>query len=326
MNQLLVIDDLDDENIAELTIRLSKDVADAARLMSNDEARYLVDLYYQLQRRRIAANNALRQQRRGSTPEPVATLAYITAQMTIVEKQTLRTLDLWTRDYPLSQWVRSLRGVGPIIAAGLRAHLPGRGQTEPPPTAGHWWRFAGMDPTVKWNRSEKRPWNAQLKTLLWKAANVFVRSAGEHDDALYGRLYYKRKAYEWERNRQGLYAGQAALGFGRLKKQDTGARRWYSGCYPADVPLPGENGDENSEEARAAHLKRYELAAGLGVPMLPPGHIHARCLRYISKIFLSHYHSVAYELHFGQPAPRPYPLAVLGHAHEIPVPNWPMAV
>jgi hypothetical protein len=40
------------------------------------------------------------------------------------------------------------------------------------PTAGHIWRYAGLDPTVRWNKGEKRPWNAGLKVLCcpWRGS------------------------------------------------------------------------------------------------------------------------------------------------------------
>ncbi|MGE0289098.1 MAG: hypothetical protein AB7I42_22770 [Bradyrhizobium sp.] len=309
---------IDDADASTLVVRLRQDVVAAARLMTRREARYLVDQYYQLQKRRIAATNAINMQQRGDEPEPVATLSFIGEQMAVVEGQAKRALDLWTRDYPLSKWARSLDGVGPVIAAGLRAHL----DEDPPPTVGRWWRFAGLDPTLVWHKGTERPWNAKLKTLLWKAAGVFVRRAA-HPEAVYGHTYLARKSYEWKRNRQGLYADQAAAGAARVAK-NTVAWRWYSGCYPFDVPLPGDLGDEVDE--RAHTLKAYEGEPGSGVPMLPPGHLHNRAMRYSVKLFLAHYHAVAHELRYGKPAPLPYAVAFLeNHTHVVPVPNWPLA-
>ena len=55
--------------------------------------------------------------------------------------------------------------------------------------------------------------------------------------------------------------------------------------------------------------------------MLPPAHIQARAKRYAVKIFLSHLFDVWYKLEKGQEPPKPYALAILGHAHEIEIPN-----
>ena len=57
---------------------------------------------------------------------------------------------------------------------------------------------------------------------------------------------------------------------------------------------------------------------------LPPAHIHARAKRYAVKLFLAHWHAVAYWYAMKGHAPKPYILTKQGgHAHEIEVPNAP---
>jgi len=146
------------------------------------------------------------------------------------------------------------------------------------PTSGHIWRFGGLDPTSQWNKGEKRPWNASLKALCWKIGESFVKVKGKEGD-IYGKIYQQRKEYEQQKNESGAYADQAAA---ILKK----------------VP--------NHKQKSI-----YQLGK------LPDGHIHARAKRYAVKLFLSHYHEKAYELHYGKKPPLPYPIAILGHAHKI---------
>src|SRR5215831_9669019 len=55
-------------------------------------------------------------------------------------------------DDPLAQWLQAQRGIGPVISAGLLAHI----DIELAPTVGHIWRFAGLDPSMKWEKGEKR--------------------------------------------------------------------------------------------------------------------------------------------------------------------------
>ena len=76
-----------------------------------------------------------------------------------------------------------------------------------------------------------------------------------------------------------------------------------------------------------AQLKRAKaLAASGGTNMLPPAHIHARAKRYAVKLFLSHWHHVAYMIEYdGQEPPKPYILNQDGHTHFLAPPNWPMA-
>ena len=54
---------------------------------------------------------------------------------------------------------------------------------------------------------------------------------------------------------------------------------------------------------------------------LSDGHIHARAMRWVAKLFLSHWHEVAYEAEFGKAPPKPYALAHMDHAHLIDVPR-----
>jgi hypothetical protein len=150
---------------------------------------------------------------------------------------------------------------------------------------GHFWRFAGLDPTSKWEKGKKRPWNASLKVLCWKAGESFVKVKGNQSD-VYGQVYEGRKAYEQARNDDFQYKDQAELAMKRVGK-DTEAYKWY--------------------------------AKG----MLPPGHIHARAKRYAVKLMMSHLHHVMHLAHFGTPPPKPY-ILVHGndeHVHFTEPPN-----
>jgi hypothetical protein len=74
---------------------------------------------------------------------------------------------------------------------------------------------------------------------------------------------------------------------------------------------------------RQPYLNRVRVAAGQGVPMLPPARLLLRAQRYAAKLFLAHYHEVAYKDFFKKPPPLPYAIAYLGHAHKIEPPNQP---
>ena len=120
-----------------------------------------------------------------------------------------------------------LHGTGPrlwalAIAAGFLAHI----DIERAPTVGHIWRFAGLDPTQKWEKKTKRPWNADLKTLCWKLGESFVKVKGNEND-IYGKVYEARKAQEVLRNEAGELADQAAdvLKNKRIGKQKSMALR-----------------------------------------------------------------------------------------------------
>lgn len=250
--------------------RLTRDLAKAAVTLSKDEARFLVDYYYISQRDRIRAGNQVRAL--NESQEPHGMLSWLGAQSDVLEGQIKRALKAYADGQAAGAWAQSVVGIGPIIAAGLLAHI----EIEQAPTVGHIWRFAGLDPTVRWERGQKRPWNASLKTLCWKIGESFVKVKGNEAD-VYGKVYEERKALEHEKNARGEYADQAAA---MLK-------------------------------ARPTHAQKKTYAEG----KLPDGHIHARAKRYAVKLFLSHYHAELYRQTFGKEPPLPYPIAHMGHAH-----------
>lgn len=266
----------------ESVVKLTKDLKQAAATLSHQEARYLVDTYCQMQENRIRADGQIRAMR--ETEEPHQTLAWLSANAALLERNIKAALDVYGNAHIVGTWSKSIVGIGPVLSAGLIAHL----DITKAPTVGHIWRFAGLDPTMSWDKGTKRPWNASLKTLCWKIGESFVKVSG-HEDDIYGKLYLQRKAEEIARNDAGALAEQAQA---KLAKFKIG------------------NGTEARKHYEAGHL--------------PPAHIHARAKRWAVKLFLAHWHAVAYELHFGSPPPKPYVLSQLQHGHEIRVPNWPM--
>lgn len=262
--------------------RLSRDLKASARLLTKAQARYLVDAYYQMQEDRI--RSAHQERTLGEHAEPNDITQWLYSQRSTLEKEVAKALDVYSDAQEAGRWMRSICGIGPIISAGLLCHI----DIEKAPTAGHIWRFAGLDPTVKWEAKKKRPWNASLKRLCFLIGESFVKVSGRDDD-VYGKVYKERKALEEARNAAGDFAEQAAQALKEKKfGDDTDAKKYY--------------------------------AAG----RLPPARIHLRAKRYAAKLFLAHLHHVMYEIHHGAPPPMPYVLTHLGHAHYLGPPNWPM--
>ena len=261
--------------------KLSRDLAKASFTLSVDEARYLVDAYYMIQEYRKATKNQVDSLVKSGEPHDV--IKWLFDQDATLENQIKRALDSWTDSLPPAKWAKSIVGIGPVISAGLAAHI----DITRCPTVGHIWRFAGYDPTVKWLKKTKRPWNASLKTLCWKIGESFVKVSG-HPKDFYGKLWLQRKGLEAERNEAGKFSEQAAQKLKDFKiDKKTEAYKWYS-------------------EGK-----------------LPPAHIHARAKRWAVKLFLAHYHHVAWTLTMGSEPPKPYVIAILGHADLIKPPNFP---
>jgi hypothetical protein len=268
------------EDVAEW--RITRDIREACKNVGREEARYLVRAYYQMQEDRI--RDFAQKKRHLEERTPHAMIDWLAARHERIEQQIRSALAVYVQEHPVGRWLMSIKGIGPVISAGLLSHI----DINKAPTVGHIWRFAGLDPTVRWERGQKRPWNAALKVVCWKAGQSFVKVSG-HEDAFYGRIYKDRKAYETAKNAAGDYADQAAE---TLRTKRLGL----------------------VTEAR----KHYEAGR------LPPARIQQRAERYAVKLFLAHLHHVMHETEFGVPPPKPYIIAVGGHAHYIGPPNWPM--
>ena len=272
----------DDEEILTVpALPLRADLKKAAESLGVREVRYLVDLYYQIQDYRKAATN--QQRALVEAAEPHLAIAWAGRAMLGMEGDIRAMLDRYTATEAtgMGAWARSCIGIGPVLSAGLLAHI----EIEKAPTVGHIWAFAGLDPTRTWDKGQKRPFNASLKVLCWKIGQSFMKMQN-HPRDVYGRLYRERKAYEQQRNDTGDLAGQAAAKLERFRiGKDTDAHKAYS------------------------------------VGRLPPAHIDARARRWVVKLFLAHWHEEAYTRHHGLPPPRPYAIAFQDHAHKIECPG-----
>lgn len=373
--------------------KLMREVKTAAGQIGRNEARSLVDTYYRVQRHRIDLKAQVRALDQADRPSLV--VSHFASQMEAMERQMTSVLDTFSMSSEVGRWSRSVTGVGPVIAAGLLAYI----DIEKAKTAGAIWRYAGLDPTLKWHGRKagselveaafdvefsdagamywlakatdrrvtelyrastevdvpsvqqacravadeagvaysvaealfvqrpihvdnaidfaceqlsldprgvyelmyrgvkvdrpavrallaKRPWNGNLKVLCWKLGDSFVKQSGR-DGAFYGRLYRERKAQEVRNNEAGKFSDQAAETLSTKRIQDP--------------------------------LTKATYQAG----MLPPGRLDLRARRWTVKIFLAHWHDVAYRDHYHEDPPNPWVFEWGGqaHVHKIEVPR-----
>jgi len=263
--------------------KLDKDLKRAATSLSPGEARYMVDAYYGIQGYRIRFGNQIRATTEAGEPHDLLRWMYTNAEG--LEKNIQKALDAYSRSQHIGIWMRSIPGIGPVIASGFLAHV----NIEKAPYAGNLLSYAGLNPEVHWEKGEKRPWNADLKKLaVFLLGESFIKVQAHRRD-IYGKIYARRKKMEQEANELGMFAedAKAALEAKRYRA-DTVARQYY-------------------EQGK-----------------LPPAHIHARARRYAVKIFLTHLHTVWYEHHYGKEAPAPYVIEMLNHQAYIKPPYWPV--
>lgn len=263
--------------------RLTKDMKEAAKSFTINEVQYLVTYYYQQQENRKMSGNQVRAL--SASEQPCLLLKWLEDQTRSLESRIKLALDIWTDNHPVGVWCKSIYGIGPIITAGLLAHInlkkaAVRDGVARTPLASDLWSYAGLA-NKEWLPKTKRPWNAELKTLCYKAGECFVKFSN-NPKCFYGHLYRQRKDLETARNERGEFAEQAKL---KLEKFKIG--------------------------------KNTDAYAAYSIGKLPPAHIHARARRYAVKIFLAHFYMRLFEHEFGKPAPAPYAISILGHGHMI---------
>ena len=308
-------------------------------LVGKDEIRFLVDAFYQLQGDRIRTTNQLRSLKDRNLESAI--INWFANYQDQSERNLAKILSIYVDSQELGQWLSSILGIGPLISAGLMAYI----DIEKAPTVGHIWRYAGLDPSSKWISSadstkivskhvagttptreemanisveinrrlenlersaeeykngkptgkitkaslakgiSKRPYNATLKTLCFKISDQLCVRQVNNEKNYYAPLFLERKAKEHAKNLAGDFADIAE------RKIDTVGKT-------------------------TKEYKAYKEGK------LSDGEIQMRSRRWLVKLFLSHYHHVAYTLRFGENPPKPYAFSHLGHGHVVSPPNW----
>lgn len=288
MNEILDITDLDNVEQSAIT-KLNKDLRSAATMMSRDEARFLVDTYYSLQNNRIREKNRLRQ----LGDEPSQAIAYFSDNFYFLEKQVPKMLQLYCENDFVGRWLLSICGIGPVLAAGLLAHIDLTKKDEQGNyinnNAGQVLAFGGMAGFgQKWEKGQKRPWNATLKVLFWKAGESFIKVQSRDAD-YYGKVYASWKQTLTERNERGKFAQRAAQ------------------CL-----------------AEKKYGKETEAYKAYSTGRLPLAHIHAMARRKAIGLFVSHLWEVMFRHQFpDRQCRKPYAIDKLGHETYIPIHNDP---
>jgi hypothetical protein len=324
------------ESLAIGSERLSKDLREAATTITTGQARYLVDYYYQMQDARIRSGNQGRQEE-----GPSGWVDYVHSQQAMLEGHIRTALGIYSNNSKLGQWARSITGIGPVIAAGLLAHI----DITRTPNAGALWRYAGYDPTLVWLGKEK---SKQLvdelveKSAVTDEELVLVAEGANRNPLLLRNLAMAPKPngkVPKKLTKDLLKAALARrpwnaqlkvlcwkLGESFVKVQNN-ENDYYGKQY---VERREKEELRNAAGENEAHAKAKAKQVGKTTEAykfysdgkLPPAHVYARAKRWTVKLFLSHYHHVGYEVEHGEPPARPWVIVQGGHSEFIPPPNW----
>ena len=254
----------------EIRNELIKKIIESADL-KEDEIAEIVELYYDCQDLRIAHANKER------TEPPSPMVEWLDFWLKIGEKVMHSKLAKWVESDdspPEAKWSYAQVGIGPVIAAGLCAHI----DVSKADTVSALWKFAGQAPGFdRKTKGQKLCYNARLKTLCWKLGESFVKVSGKND-AVYGKLYSKFKEEEVRKNEAG----------------------WYKDAADKELATKKFKAEDSVTKKRLLASK------------LSDAHLHARAKRRVVKIFLSHFWGIA-RSGKGLPVTPPYVEQILGH-------------
>ena len=311
------------------------------KLPTKEEARFLEDLYYQTQNRRIVLQGQIRSlyqeydsksENENNNEKNESFLYWNLGNMISTENNIKRTLEAFSDRYYLARWAKSNIGIGPVISTVLAANL----EVKDGMHAGNWWSYCGLN-------DNNRPWLGKEKSK--EIVNrIIEENDGILDDTAVAKIaaetkwkisWLEAKAKDprkgWKKD--ALIKACSFVPYNRHMKvlmykighSFTMIKNNPDSLYGR---LLRERLDyENVKNARGDYAEQaLEKAKKVGKStvaykfyskgMLPPAHIIQRCERYVTKIFMSHLFEAAWYNKYGTQCPEPYIIGFAENGHN----------
>lgn len=354
-------DEDDSVNPADLIAmtRLTKDQMKAAALLKKGEVRYLVDMYYNMQKQRIRASGQIRsgtiKEDDVVVEEPNELITWMFQMYSKLEGDMKTALGKYAESTTPGKWALSIMGIGPVIAAGLLAHI----DPTIAETSGDVWRYAGYDASIEWLGAERarKVVHARVGTtaaliqypdLEWlctETSRKIDNWARPRLDPKTGELKYlidptthtartneiiatlSKRPWNASLKRLGYLIGQSFVKSSNRENSVYGPLYKKRKLYEMEKNAAFDYRDQAEKALRTKNFgletdarKFYEMG------LLPPAHIQRRVERWTVKMFLSHYFQVAYEAQHLREMPKPWILASdpERHTHYVPPFQWPI--
>ena len=317
--------DIDDKMPVELKQTL-------VRIPTKAEARFLEDIYYQTQDRRIAIQGQIRsiKQEADSKSENeenndnnMAFMQWYLTKMEAMEDNIKRALEAFSNSYYLSKWAKANIGIGPVISTVLAANLEMREGMHP----GNWWSYAGLN-------NNNRPWlgrekaKAIIEEVIKQHENIISEECvAEIASRTKWKLSYLEGKAKTKRgwNKEALIKACSMIPYNKsLKvlmykighsfrmaknKPDSlyGRILREREAYEQEKNARGEYAEQAANILKSKNIGKSTVAYSYySKGQLPPAHISQRSERYATKLFMSHLFEAAYWNTYGQPCPDPY--------------------
>lgn len=258
--------------------------------------RFLVETYYDIQKLRIMTGNRIERytnlfnvdaKELGSVGE-----IHLSGYQLALEKNIVLELKKELPEYKAYLWLRTVKGIGPVLSAGLIGWIGDIGKFD---NVSKLWAFSGLAPGQKRKAGEKSNWNSSLKTHCWKIGESFVKNKG----------YYRDKYVEFKKQDQEKHQTPVCEKCGAVLKLVL-VKKAKKGIGAKDDLETMTYQVKNADGSPHKHGKEKFRV------QYSPAHIHARAERKTVKLFLSHLW-VEWRKLEGLPVTEPYSIAVLHH-------------
>lgn len=153
--------------------------------------RGLIESYYDIQKNRISVENQLRSLEQGKSEQEYKWFKDVVYnRLYTIERDIAKHLGEWVEEEEIyTEWLKGIKGIGPVLAAGLIAWLDsesptyGKGFTTRFATISKLWAYAGLavdkdGKAVRRKKGQQANWDTRLKTHLWKIGESFVKTKG----------------------------------------------------------------------------------------------------------------------------------------------------
>lgn len=156
--------------------------------LKHPRLRVLVEGYYDTQKLRLSTENRLRVYSRFDliTPPQAAALQAIASDLRREEKRYEGMVADELKGMPIYEvWLKNVKGIGPMMAAGLVAWIDDPGRFD---TVSKLWAYAVGKPGERRIRGTRVGYNPRLKVHCFKVGTQLLKARGEYAD-----LYYRFK-------------------------------------------------------------------------------------------------------------------------------------
>lgn len=325
--------------------------------MSRREIKTVVDLFYQVQKDRIALENqirAIKQEYDEDSPDSnnMIVLEYLLKNMKIMETNVSNIIKNIVDNDPVGRWLVQIKGIAEILAAGLLAYFDVEGKNY----ATHFISYAGLN-------DNNRPWlgKEKSKQIVEDVIKEFEERANEESDSKkkikikdltdemieeialrtqWSYAHIRNRAWndekgKWDKGK--VVAACAMVPYNRnlkklmykvgasfqwqCNKQDSlyGTLFTQRRDYENKKNEAGDYADQAAHQLEVKDIGKSTVAYKYySVGKLPKAHITARAMRWTEKIFISHLFEEMYRIKNDKIPPRYYILDHGdGHHDEI---------